>query len=176
MAKGESRARTPTPQISHLSLSLPLLSPSLALAQVVVAQSLRRSAPTRAEPRERASPSSAPRCSAPRRWTRRYSVRTFLLRRLLRRGKQLVHARDRAPVMIFLGFIFCAGDFFFLIRVRGGVRRSDWRLRAGGGVEAMQRQGRHLERSNSKRALDHGDGADDGDRPSKRPRVPALAR
>jgi hypothetical protein len=87
----------------------------------------------------------------------------------------LVHARDRAPVMIFLGFIFCAGDFF-LIRVRGGVRRSDWRLRAGGGVEAMQRQGRPLERSNSKRALDHGGGADDGDRPSKRPRVPALAR
>jgi hypothetical protein len=41
---------------------------------------------------------------------------------------------------------------------------------------AMQRQGRHLERSNSKRALDHGGGGDDDDRPSKRPRVPALAR
>jgi hypothetical protein len=44
----------------------------------------------------------------------------------------------------------------------------------------MQRQGRHLERSNSKRALDHGggagDGDDDDDRASKRPRVPALAR
>ncbi|ONM17166.1 calmodulin-binding protein 60 B isoform X3 [Zea mays] len=39
----------------------------------------------------------------------------------------------------------------------------------------MQRQGRHLERSNSKRALDHGGGGDDDDRPSKRPRVPALA-
>ncbi|KAG0525944.1 hypothetical protein BDA96_06G101800 [Sorghum bicolor] len=39
----------------------------------------------------------------------------------------------------------------------------------------MQRQGRHLERSNSKRALDHGAGGDDDDRPSKRPRVPALA-
>jgi hypothetical protein len=72
--------------------------------------------------------------------------------------------------------LFFVRGTFFLIRVRGGVRRSDWRLRAGGGVEAMQRQGRHLERSNSKRALDHGDGADDGDRPSKRPRVPALAR
>lgn len=46
----------------------------------------------------------------------------------------------------------------------------------GEGVEAMQRQGRHLERSNSKRALDHGAGGDDDDRPSKRPRVPALAR
>lgn len=39
----------------------------------------------------------------------------------------------------------------------------------------MQRQGRHLERSNSKRALDHGGGGDDDDRSSKRPRVPALA-
>ncbi|CAL5068027.1 unnamed protein product [Urochloa decumbens] len=37
----------------------------------------------------------------------------------------------------------------------------------------MQRQGRHLERSNSKRALDHG--GDDDDRAPKRPRVPALA-
>jgi hypothetical protein len=43
----------------------------------------------------------------------------------------------------------------------------------------MQRQGRHLERSNSKRALDHGGGGggdDDDDRAPKRPRVPALAR
>ncbi|CAN6241626.1 unnamed protein product [Urochloa humidicola] len=41
----------------------------------------------------------------------------------------------------------------------------------------MQRQqGRHLERSNSKRALDHGGGGgDDDDRAPKRPRVPALA-
>nr|CAB3487151.1 unnamed protein product [Digitaria exilis] len=41
----------------------------------------------------------------------------------------------------------------------------------------MQRQGRqHLERSNSKRALDHGgSGGDDDDRAPKRPRVPALA-
>ncbi|KAJ1271165.1 hypothetical protein BS78_06G108100 [Paspalum vaginatum] len=43
----------------------------------------------------------------------------------------------------------------------------------------MQRQGRHLERSNSKRALDHGGGSggddDDDDRAPKRPRVPALA-
>ncbi|CAN6248783.1 unnamed protein product [Urochloa humidicola] len=41
----------------------------------------------------------------------------------------------------------------------------------------MQRQqGRHLERSNSKRALDHGGGGgDDDDRTPKRPRVPALA-
>lgn len=43
-------------------------------------------------------------------------------------------------------------------------------------IEAMQRQGRHLERSNSKRALDHGGGGDDDDRLSKRPRVPALGR
>jgi len=87
----------------------------------------------------------------------------------------LVLARDRAPVMDFPWFYFLGGGCF-LIRVRGGVRRSDWRLRDGGGVEAMQKQGRHLERSNSKRALDHGGGGDDGDRPSKRPRVPALAR
>ncbi|TKW04566.1 hypothetical protein SEVIR_7G118600v4 [Setaria viridis] len=41
----------------------------------------------------------------------------------------------------------------------------------------MQRQGRHLERSNSKRVLDHGGGGggDDDDRAPKRPRVPALA-
>lgn len=46
------------------------------------------------------------------------------------------------------------------------------------GVAAMQRQGRHLERSNSKRVLDHGGGGggDDDDRAPKRPRVPALAR
>ncbi|GJN41521.1 hypothetical protein PR202_gn00912 [Eleusine coracana subsp. coracana] len=42
----------------------------------------------------------------------------------------------------------------------------------------MQRQGRHLERSGSKRALNHsGAGGDDDDeRAPKRPRVPALAR
>jgi hypothetical protein len=41
----------------------------------------------------------------------------------------------------------------------------------------MQRQGRHLERSGSKRALDAGGGGgDDDDRAPKRPRVPALAR
>ncbi|EAY94271.1 hypothetical protein OsI_16040 [Oryza sativa Indica Group] len=40
----------------------------------------------------------------------------------------------------------------------------------------MQRQGRHLERSGSKRALDAGGGGgDDDDRAPKRPRVPALA-
>jgi len=42
VAKGESRAPTrphPPHRSPHLSLSLPLLSPSLALAQVVVAQS-----------------------------------------------------------------------------------------------------------------------------------------
>ncbi|TVU14272.1 hypothetical protein EJB05_37732 [Eragrostis curvula] len=42
----------------------------------------------------------------------------------------------------------------------------------------MQRQGRHLERSASKRALNHGGGGggeDDDDRAPKRPRVPALA-
>uniref|UniRef100_A0A0D9W5G6 Uncharacterized protein n=1 Tax=Leersia perrieri TaxID=77586 RepID=A0A0D9W5G6_9ORYZ len=40
----------------------------------------------------------------------------------------------------------------------------------------MQRQGRHLERSASKRALDGGGGGgDDDDRAPKRPRVPALA-
>ncbi|KAG8043164.1 hypothetical protein GUJ93_ZPchr0205g6537 [Zizania palustris] len=40
----------------------------------------------------------------------------------------------------------------------------------------MQKQGRHLERSGSKRALDAGGGGgDDDDRATKRPRVPALA-
>ncbi|KAK3144680.1 hypothetical protein QOZ80_4AG0316270 [Eleusine coracana subsp. coracana] len=41
----------------------------------------------------------------------------------------------------------------------------------------MQRQGRHLERSGSKRALNHsgGGGDDDDERAPKRPRVPALA-
>ena len=61
-----------------------------------------------------------------------------------------------------------------MIRDSGGARRSDWRLRVDG---KMQRQGRHLERSNSKRALDHGGGGGgDDDRAPKRPRVPALAR
>jgi hypothetical protein len=46
----------------------------------------------------------------------------------------------------------------------------------------MQRQGRHMERSGSKRALDPGGsgggggGGDDDERDPKRPRVPALAR
>jgi hypothetical protein len=45
----------------------------------------------------------------------------------------------------------------------------------------MQRQGRHMERSGSKRALDPGGsggggGGDDDEREPKRPRVPALAR
>jgi hypothetical protein len=43
----------------------------------------------------------------------------------------------------------------------------------------MQRQGRHLERSGSKRVLNHHGGGgdeDDDERAPKRPRVPALAR
>jgi hypothetical protein len=42
----------------------------------------------------------------------------------------------------------------------------------------MQRQGRHLERSGSKRALNHGSGGgeDDDECAPKHPHVPALAR
>lgn len=46
----------------------------------------------------------------------------------------------------------------------------------GEAYAAMQTQGRHLERSGSKRALNPGGGDDDDERAPKRPRVPALAR
>lgn len=119
----------PTDLLPPLSLSLPLLSPSLVLAQVV-AQSRRRSAPTRAEARERA------RLPPQLRSALLFSA-AFCLRRLLRaRGKQLAEpcARSRSGDGFSLVLIFGRG-IFFLIRVCGGVRRSDWWLRAVGGVD-----------------------------------------
>ena len=50
---------------------------------------------------------------------------------------------------------------------------------AGGCGDVAEMQGRHMERSGSKRALDpggSGGGGDDDERDPKRPRVPALAR
>jgi hypothetical protein len=179
--KGEKRARSHThPQISIS------LSPSLPLA-VAVARARPSRRPVAAQLSSDASRTAQARASLPPqlrlRPAGRVTVRCgplfFFLRRLLR-GRRFVvpaacAARSRFRLWIFLGFFFCGrGDSFCLIRASGGACRSDWR-----GVAAMQRQGRHLERSNSKRALDHGGGGggdDDDDRAPKRPRVPALAR